>query len=121
MRGVWTDVFNRVNAMASRQVEDINNRFGVDIASKQTADVARLYGIYLESIIPKGDAPLTGARISPAETRRGCSSVCVQDLSVGMPACSGRCRDGCRACRASGNHCDGLHPSGARPCTVPVR
>lgn len=43
------------------QVEEINSRFGVDLATKQTADVARVYGIYLESIIPRGETPLTGA------------------------------------------------------------
>lgn len=98
MRGVWINAFSRVNAVASRQVEDINNRFGVDIASKQTADVARLYGIYLESIIPKGDAPLTGAHVSPAEARWGCSSTCVR-------ACMQRQMPRWPLSRQSGNYC----------------
>jgi len=42
------------------QVEDINARFGVDIATSQPADVAAMYGLFLEWSIPKGDAPLTG-------------------------------------------------------------
>jgi len=50
-----------LSTMAMSQVEEINARFGVDVAAKQTADVARIYGIFLESVIPKGEAPLTGA------------------------------------------------------------
>lgn len=46
--------------LTRQEVEEINSRFGVDLAAKQTADVARVYGIYLESIIPKGETPLTG-------------------------------------------------------------
>lgn len=42
------------------QVEDINARFGVDIATSQPADVAAMYGLFLEWSIPKGDAALTG-------------------------------------------------------------
>jgi Chloroplast envelope transporter len=42
------------------QVEDINARFGVDVASSQTADVAAIYGQFLEWSIPRGEAPLTG-------------------------------------------------------------
>ena len=55
----------QVVLLVVQQVEEINARFGVDVAAKQTADVARLYGIYLESVIPKGEAPLSGAPSEP--------------------------------------------------------
>lgn len=53
------------------QVEDINARFGVDIATSQPADVAAAYGQFLEWSIPRGDAPLTG---SEADAIRRCSN-----------------------------------------------
>lgn len=35
-------------------------RFGVNLASERVEDLKSMYGIYVESVIPTGEAPLTG-------------------------------------------------------------
>ena len=58
----WT-TFNaalEVRALLFAQVEDINSRFGVDLAASQPAEVATLYGLFLEASIPRAETALTG-------------------------------------------------------------
>ena len=43
------------------QVEQLGARFGVNLAVERVEDLKTMYGIYVESAIPTGDAPLTGS------------------------------------------------------------
>jgi hypothetical protein len=42
------------------QVEEIESRFGVKLDQERQGDLQIMYGMLLESIIPRGEAPLSG-------------------------------------------------------------
>ena len=42
------------------QVEEIESRFGVKLDEGRQADLQIMYGMLLESIIPRGESPLSG-------------------------------------------------------------